>query len=172
MKYSDLKNIKAPKILVEAIKLYGTKEIVGPQHNPKIIQWADELGLKKTYTNDEIPWCGLFIGICAKRAGKQLVKSPLWARDWSNWGTKVDVAMLGDVLVFSRNGGGHVGLYVGEDEKAYHVLGGNQGDQVCVVRINKDRCIAIRRTKWKTAQPEEVKQIFLDAKGNLSTNEA
>jgi uncharacterized protein (TIGR02594 family) len=171
MKYSELKTIKSPKILIEAIKLFGTREIVGPQHNPVIISWAEELGLKKVYTADEIPWCGLFIGICVKKAGKEIVKNPLWARDWSNWGTKTDVAMLGDVLVFSRGSGGHVGLYVGEDAKAYHVLGGNQGNQVSVVRIDKKRCIAIRRTTWTAAQPKEVKQVFLDAKGNLSTNE-
>ena len=36
--------------------------------------------------------------------------------------------MLGDILTFKRNGGGHVGLYVGEDKDCYHVLGGNQGN--------------------------------------------
>ena len=172
MKYSELKKLNAPKILVEAIKLFGIKEVIGPQHNPTIINWADELGLKKTYTNDEIPWCGLFVAICAKRASKEVVTNPLWARNWAKWGTKAETAMLGDVLVFSRGSGGHVGFYVGEDAKAYHVLGGNQGDQVSVVRIDKKRCIGIRRTTWTKAQPQEVIQVFLDAKGNLSTNEA
>ncbi len=172
MKYSELKKITAPKVLVQAIKLFGTKEIVGPQHNPVIISWADELGLKKIYTSDEIAWCGLFVAICVKRAGKKLVENPLWARNWVKWGTKVDVAMLGDVLVFSRGSGGHVGFYVGEDQKAYHVLGGNQGNEVSVVRIDKKRCIGIRRTEWSNFQPKEIVQVFLDAKGNLSLNEA
>lgn len=35
MKYSELKKLNAPKILVEAIKLFGIKEVVGPQHNNK-----------------------------------------------------------------------------------------------------------------------------------------
>lgn len=172
MKYSELKKITAPKVLVQAIKLFGTKEIVGPQHNPLIIGWAEELGLKKDYIADEIAWCGLFVAICAKRAGKNVVDNPLWARNWAKWGTKVDTAMLGDVLVFSRGSGGHVGFYVGEDAKAYHVLGGNQGNEVRVDRLDKKRCIGIRRTTWTTAQPKEVVQVFLDAKGNLSTNEA
>lgn len=172
MKYSELKKVKAPKILVEAIKLFGTKEIVGPQHNPIIISWAEELGLKSVYTNDEIPWCGLFVAICCKRANKEVVNSPLWARDWLNFGTKEYIAMLGDVLIFSRNGGGHVGFYVGEDKKCYHVLGGNQGNEVSVTRINKDRCIGIRRTKWTNSKPIEVAQIFLSDKGEISTNEA
>jgi uncharacterized protein (TIGR02594 family) len=172
MKYAQLKLIKAPKILVEAIALFGTKEVVGPQHNPVIINWADALGFKRVYTADEIPWCGLFVAICAKRADKDVVKDPLWARNWAKWGTKQTVAMLGDILVFSRGGAGHVGFYVGEDAKAYHVLGGNQGNEVSVVRIDKSRCIGIRRTPWRVAQPKEVVQVFLDAKGNLSTNEA
>ena len=172
MKYSDLKKVKAPKVLVEAIKFFGIKEIVGKEHNPVILDWAEDLGLKKTYVNDEIPWCGLFVAISCKKAGKEIVKSPLWARDWLNWGTKESTAKLGDVLVFSRNGGGHVGFYVGEDNKCYHVLGGNQGNEVCVTRINKDRCIGIRRTKWTSAQPIEVAQVFLSENGIISTNEA
>lgn len=172
MKYSDLKKVTAPKILVEAIKLFGIKEIVGKEHNKTILAWAEKLGLKNTYVNDEIPWCGLFVAICCKNANKEIVKSPLWARDWLNWGTKETIAMLGDILIFSRNGGGHVGFYVGEDKKAYHVLGGNQNNEVCVTRINKDRCIGIRRTKWTNAQPKEVVQVFLSENGIISTNEA
>jgi cell wall-associated NlpC family hydrolase len=46
--------------------------------------------------------------------------------------------MLGDVLVFRRGGGGHVALYVGEDEEAFHVLGGNQADR-CASRDSPAR---------------------------------
>ena len=58
MNYSYLKQENAPKILVEAYKLIGTKELLGKDNNPKIIAWAKEIGLEKTYTADEIPWCG------------------------------------------------------------------------------------------------------------------
>ena len=61
MSYAWLKKEKSPKILVEAVKLIGTKEIVGKAHNPTILSWAKALNLEKTYTNDEIPWCGLFV---------------------------------------------------------------------------------------------------------------
>ena len=53
MKYNWLEEEKSPRILVQAIKLIGTKEIVGKAHNPIILDWARELGLKM-YTNDEI----------------------------------------------------------------------------------------------------------------------
>jgi uncharacterized protein (TIGR02594 family) len=98
--------------------------------------------------------------------------NPLWARNWNNFGVSTKVAMLGDVLVFARESGGHVGIYVGEDAKAYHVLGGNQSNSVSVTRINKSRCIGIRRTKWKVSQPENVRQILLSATGVISINEA
>jgi uncharacterized protein (TIGR02594 family) len=173
MNYSFLKNEPAPKILVEAYKLLGTKELLGKDNNPKILGWAEELGLKKVYTADEIPWCGLFVAYVVHKAGKEVVDSPLWARNWVKFGTKQTEAMLGDVLVFERGKtSGHVGIYVGEDATAYHVLGGNQGDAVSIVRIVKKRCIAIRRTAWSVSQPENVRVVKLDATGSISTDEA
>lgn len=172
MSYSYLKSEKAPRILVEAYKLIGTKEIVGKDHNPKILQWAKDLGLEKTYISDEIPWCGLFMAHVCRISGVDGVINPLWARNWNNFGNRVTTAMLGDVLVFSRDNAGHVGIYVGEDAKAYHILGGNQNNSVSITRINKTRCIGIRRTKWKVAQPDNVRQIFLSDTGALSKNEA
>jgi len=173
MSYNFLKTEQSPKILVEAYKLIGTRELIGKDNNPVILNWADELGLEKVYTADEIPWCGLFIAYVCLKAGREVVDKPLWARNWAKWGTPQQVAMLGDILVFERGkSSGHVGIYVGEDATAYHVLGGNQGDSVSIVRIVKKRCIAIRRTNWRVSQPENVRVIKLDAKGTISTNEA
>lgn len=171
MSYNFLKNETAPKILVEAYKLIGIKETLGKDNNPKILEWADKLGLKSIYTADEIPWCGLFMAWVCHEAGKPVVKGPLAAKNWLNYGTQEWVAMLGDVLVFSRKGGNHVGQYVAEDDKSYHVIGGNQADQVSIVRIDKGRCIGIRRTAWTTAQPNNVRRIFIDASGAISQNE-
>lgn len=80
--------------------------------------------------------------------------------------------MLGDILVFKRDGGGHVGFYVAEDKDYYHVLGGNQSDSVNITRIAKYRCVGIRRCDWKTAQPNAVKKYIVEASGKISTNEA
>jgi uncharacterized protein (TIGR02594 family) len=172
MSYNFLKLEKSPKILVEAYKLIGTKELLGKDNNPTILKWAEELGLKKTYTADEIPWCGLFIAYVVHKAGKEVVANPLWARNWLKWGSKQSVAMLGDVLIFSRGAtSGHVGIYVGEDTTCYHVLGGNQSDQVSIVRIVKSRLLGIRRTKWSIAQPANVRVIQMTAMGVISNNE-
>jgi len=171
MSYEYLNKIKSPKIIAEAMKLYGIKEINGKQHNPVILGWAKELGVDKIYNADEIPWCGLFMAIVVKRAGYEPVKSFLWALFWKSFGTEQKTAMLGDILVFKRKGGGHVGIYVGEDKDCYHVLGGNQGDAVSIVRILKSRCVNIRRCPWKIKQPDTVTRIFLSSTGNISTNE-
>lgn len=169
--YAWLGRETGPKMLVEALKLYGTVEGPGTKDNPTILAWAAEIGLAKTYSHDSIPWCGLFIGLVAHRAGKEVVDSPLWALSWADFGKPAPVPMLGDVLTFKRDGGGHVGLYVGEDVSAYHVLGGNQSDQVCITRIARPRLYRARRPEY-VEQPANVRKIELAANGRLSTNEA
>ena len=161
------------RVIVEGAKLLNTREIIGSKHNPVIINWAKDLGLEKIYTSDEIPWCGLFIAKVVKDSDYEVVKDPLWARNWANFGNKQTEAMLGDILVFTRGGGGHVGIYVGEDAACYHVLGGNQGNMVNISRIEKSRCISINRSPWKIGQPANVRPIKLKViNGIISKNEA
>ncbi|SCW80569.1 TIGR02594 family protein [Sphingobium faniae] len=161
-----------PLMLQEGSKLYGTFEVMGPANNPAIMGWAKESELSRTFTADSIPWCGLFMAVVARRAGKSVVEGPLWARNWAKFGKPADRAQLGDILVFRRGqGSGHVGLYVGEDYGAFHVLGGNQSDGVTITRIVRDRCIAIRRPAYRKA-PVSAKPVQLAANGVLSTNEA
>lgn len=175
MNYDYLKQATGPQILIQARNLIGTKEIIGTVHNKTIMAWAKELGIEKTYTADEIPWCGLFMAYVCKKANLDLpftAKESLWALNWNKFGTKQKTAMLGDILTFKRNGGGHVGIYVGEDDVCYHVLGGNQSNMVNITRIEKTRCAGIRRTAWKVAQPQDVRVIKVSASGFISKNEA
>lgn len=111
------------------------------------------------------------MAVVAQRADKEVPKHPLWALSWSAFGAKSPSAALGDVLVFVRNSGGHVGLYVGEDKMAFHVLGGNQSDRVCITRIAKARLYAVRRPLYR-AQPTNVRPIHLESTGAISLNEA
>lgn len=170
--YAWLANEPAPKMLIEALKLFGTLETPGNASNPVIMQWAKELGLQDTYSNDAIPWCGLFMAIVAKRAGKDVPVNPLWALNWARFGKQAYTAKLGDVLVFRRgNNSGHVALYVGEDETCYHTLGGNQSDSVCIIRMAKNRLYAVRN-QYHTAQPANCRVVNLAPGGTqLSINE-
>lgn len=169
--YSWLQTESGPRHLLKAVELFGTEEIAGPKHNPVILGWAKETNLDKVYVSDETPWCGLFVATCLKRAGREPVATPLWALSWNKWGVEVKEPMLGDILTFTRNGGGHVGFYVGEDATAYHVLGGNQGDKVSIVRILKSRLSQARRPQYNSI-PENIRKIVLTSNGILSTNEA
>jgi uncharacterized protein (TIGR02594 family) len=172
--YAWLGKEPGPKMLIEALKLVGTKEIVGKAHNPEILRWADVLGIQKIYTADETAWCALSHAYIAKMAGKQLPFGSwdlLRARSFSKFGESVGKAELGDTLVFQREGGGHVGMYVGEDMTCYHVLGGNQGNAYGFTRIQKRRCIAIRRPAY-SLQPANVRAIALKSTGSVSRNEA
>lgn len=174
LQYQWLKYEGAPRMLVEALKLYGTIETPGAGNTPVIIQWADEVGgnVEDVYKADSIPWCGLFAAIVAKRAEKELPNSPLWALSWSTFGKYIPLPMLGDVLVFVRAGGGHVGLYVGEDSIAYHVLGGNQNDKVTISRILKTRLYTSRRPIYKIGQPPNIRKIILQPSGTISNIES
>lgn len=166
--YQWLSTIALPNTLRQGLALYGTTEKAGPANNPAILEWASECEID--YSADSIPWCGLYVALVVKRAGWEVVNGPLWARGWVNFGQRSD-AGLGDILVFTRGSGGHVGFYVGEDDECYHVLGGNQGDAVNIIRISKARLLDSRRPLWKIKQPDSVRKYILDPIGNISQNE-
>lgn len=161
-----------PRMIQEALKLYGTLEVPGTGNSSTIIGWAKETGLdKQGYSADAIPWCGLFMATVAKRAGKPAPLHPLWALNWAGFGTPEHQPCLGDVLTFIRSGGGHVTLYVGEDQTAYHCLGGNQSDKVCITRIDKKRLYRVARAPMQIPPPT-IKPYILAGGGALSSNEA
>lgn len=169
--YAWLADERAPKLLVEFLKIHGTVEKAGAGNNPEIMRWAEVTGLRKVYTADSIPWCGLGMAYVAHMAGKPVVKDPLWALNWAKFGVAVDHPELGDIVAFKRDGGGHVGIYVGEDATAYHVLGCNQSDACNITRIAKSRLYAARRPIYNV-QPANVRRVHLAASGALSRNEA
>jgi uncharacterized protein (TIGR02594 family) len=167
-----------PNTIKLALAELGTAEVVGKGSNKTIIAWRDELnsaGAKVSgFSDDDIPWCGLFAALITYRRLKkaaEVVKEPLWALNWAKYGVKSPKASLGDVLVFQRPSGGHVGFYVAEDDDAYHVLGGNQSNKVCITRVLKSRCVAVRRPQYVTV-PAAVKPYYVSASGTISKNEA
>lgn len=192
-KYAFLSSVGLlPRTVTYALALLGTNEVPGKGSNPVIESWRDELNKAGCsvvgFSDDSVPWCGLFAAIVVLRAGKTPVSSPLWARNWAKFGTPVAEnvgtdkapklafkpglkASLGDVLVFVRDGGGHVTFYIAEDDTYYHCLGGNQSDSVTITRIAKARCIAVRRPPM-TTPPASLRPYKVAANGNISTNEA
>lgn len=170
---TTLSTITPPRMIREALALYGTMEMPGTKNNPVIVNWAKETSTKDDdwYNADSIPWCGLFMAVVAQRALWQVVSKPLAALSWATFGNPSPEPSLGDVLVFRRKGGGHVGLYVGESADSFFVLGGNQSDKVNIARIVKSRLYACKRPPYKV-QPDSVKKYFYANSGELSQNEA
>lgn len=172
----DLFSSHEPVWLRQARDLLGTQESPGDANNTTILDWARQEGgwIERFYTEDAIPWCGLFVSHCLLHAGYDGPKNPLSALAWADWGEAVPMAEreAGCVLVFARKGGGHVGFYVGEDADgtALHVLGGNQSDAVTITRIGTDRLHAVR---WPAGLARR-KSGFLTPRltAGLSGNEA
>ncbi len=157
----------------EARHLVGTKEVLGPKTNPAIMDWATSLDID--YAGDDVPWCGLFVAHCvgATLQEEVLPGNPLGARQWEHFG-HATTPRLGAVMVFWReslaSGKGHVGFYVGEDDTAYQILGGNQSDNVCLMWLSKER---LRSARWpKTAISLTSSLVLKNRDEGLSTNEA
>lgn len=148
----------APKHVRIAASCYGLTEIVGPKHNEKIVKMAKALGKKAgiEVNDDETPWCAIFVSFCLLEAGFEPPSIAVRATSYLKWGVAQDIAMLGDILVFSAPT--HTGFYVGHDATHYYVLGGNQGNQVSIIRISRSRCIGIRRPPY-TKAPSTVRPV-------------
>jgi uncharacterized protein (TIGR02594 family) len=153
----------------------GLKEVPGSTSNPTILGWAAKIGgwVKSFFTNDDIPWCKLFVDICLLEAGISGPKQSLAAKDYATWGRVLLEAelTLGAILVFVRPGGHHVGFYAGERaDGTLRVLGGNQSNAVSETWIAKERLLAIR---WPKDVPlPTTGRVILTGDGlPVSTNE-
>lgn len=158
--------------LETAKKYLGTREISGPKSNPLIMGWALKMGgwIAKIYNNDDIPWCGLFVGSCLSNHGISLPKNPLSALAYADWGVPLSKPTPGAVMVFKRKGGGHVAFYVSEDAENYHILGGNQSNMVSVVKKPKNPIEAIR---WPKEVPvPKTGPVIAKYEGPMSGSEA
>lgn len=166
----------APLMIKEAVRIgkLNTNEIPGPKSNPEILKLAETAGIREIYKNDDVAWCAVAQSAICIVAHKELPFTGydrLRAASFLKFGVPVTEPVLGDVLVFTRTGGGHVGMYVGEDKECYHVVGGNQSNQYNVTRILKSRLSGARRPKYNV-MPKAAKKYFLSPTGKVSTNEA
>lgn len=158
-----------PKWLSVARPLIGTKEIPGPQHNSWIAKGWARLGAG-WFNDDETPWCGFFVAHCLDAAGQPYPGKGEFARAkaWLNWG-KASQPVLGAVVVFGREGGGHVGFLVGESAASFYVLGGNQANAVSIMPLAKSRAIGFR---WPAGLPAGTSPLPSMSGGTVSRNEA
>ena len=156
-----------PKWLTEARRYIGEREIKGAQHNPLIVQmWADIH--RRGIDNDETPWCAAFVGAVLEHTG---IKSTRFesAGSYLGWGSQLPQPSLGCVVVFTREGGGHVGFVVGQNERGdLMVLGGNQSDAVNIRSFPRSRVSGYR---WPVGVPDSSQALPI-LSGKKSTSEA
>jgi uncharacterized protein (TIGR02594 family) len=118
-------------------------ETPGKTTTPAIARWL--LNLKAWWRDDETPWCGVFVAECLREANQRLPRHWYRALAWNDWGLPLDRPTLGCLVVFARSGGGHVGFYVGHDERGRPmVLGGNQGNRVSIAPFDPARIVGYR----------------------------
>jgi uncharacterized protein (TIGR02594 family) len=121
------------------------------------------------------PWCGGAVAKWMQACGIEPAKNWWRAKAWLDWreGCATDDPPVGCVVVFERQGGGHVGLVVGRDQRGrLLVLGGNQGDSVSIAPFDPSRVVGYR---WPGAvvSPSKFRPLPVYASAaDSSTNEA
>lgn len=158
--------------ITEAKKQLGLDE---NKHATTIKRWVQDLGVSwftKTFRANSVPWCGVLTAHCIKQAKLELPKLWMRASEWSTWGIGLSNPTAGCIVTFIRQGGGHVGFVLGETEDGkLVVLGGNQRNQVNVMKFEKDRVSTYRWPKGYPL-PERFSMPTMTVAGAVSTNEA
>ncbi|TXI86724.1 MAG: TIGR02594 family protein [Chryseobacterium sp.] len=126
--------------MAEARKHIGVKEVPGKDNNPTIIGWLKIL--KAAWSDDSTPWCASFAAISLLRANRFVPKEKFRALAYLDAGIRLSRPAYGCIVVFKRDGGGHVGFVAGKDKSGnLMVLGGNQNDMVCISPFKFDRVV-------------------------------
>jgi len=132
----------------------GTKEKPGTkQHEAKILRYWDLGVVPLDVNDDETPWCAAFACAAIESAG---YRSPRTARARGfEPGTRCLISdnVLGAIVVLSSDRGpasGHVGFLEAVSPGKVHLLGGNQGNQVCIASFPADRVVSVL---WPAGAP-------------------
>lgn len=107
-----------------------------PKSNPQIVRYHELGGMGRA--PDDVPWCSSFLNFVMRAAAETGSGKPN-AQSWLEWGKEVAPPVIGCIAVIRGSDGqgnddrGHVGIVVGRSEDgAWAILGGNQGERVCV----------------------------------------
>lgn len=134
-------------ILLEFLKLYGTKEVSGHEHNPVILAMFAEIGYDYV-KDDETAWCSASLNYVCKKLGYER-SGKLDARSWLKMPIKVLQPTMGDIIVLWRDSPsswmGHVGLFISQDINTVYVLGGNQNNSISIQGYPRDRILGYRQ---------------------------
>ncbi len=82
---------------------------------------------------ENLPWCAGFVSYCIRKAGIKTVYT-LRARDYLKLGQRVSNPKPGDLIIFSRKGGGHIGIIEKVIKDKIITIEGNVGKYPAVVK--------------------------------------
>lgn len=153
-KSNEISSTAAPPAGPNSARLYaharkdiGVKERPGPGSDPRILQalktgpdWLDQ-------DDGKTAWCGLMMGLWCQELQLPRPLEHYRAANWLAVGTPVELqnAVRGDIVVLSRRGGNHVGLYHRHTATSITLLGGNQSNAVNLTGFPISSLKGIRR---------------------------
>lgn len=123
--------MSGPRWLEVAFGEIGVTAYPEGSSNPRITEY--HAGTNIAGYDDKASWCSSFVNWSLAAADVIGTRSAL-ARSWQDWGTPIELPVLGCIAVLWRDEPaswkGHVGFYLREDEQFVYLLGGNQLEQV------------------------------------------
>ncbi|MBW8271470.1 TIGR02594 family protein [Caldovatus aquaticus] len=133
-------------------------------NNPRIVEYLQQfahLNRSGLSAVDETAWCGAFVAWCLQQAGvasndflngKYLAGAKMWLHVGKKLGDPVPgcVAVVHNAHAAASTTatGWHVGLYVDGDRSGVWLLGGNQGNKVCVAPFLRAKGWSVEGYRW------------------------
>lgn len=162
--------LKSAPWLAEMRAITGVREVPGSASSAIIMSWRSDIGrafpemasYAASYTGDAIPWCGFGLARCCAvhdvkpPFGKTDTARFMWAGSWAKWGRKLPKPVVGCIMTFTREGGGHVSLLEKISGDTVWVRGCNQSDMVNVARMSMSRFTA---ATWPQGRPVPKRQL-------------
>lgn len=152
----------------EAKTMLGKKEVT--ENNAPFIK-AMQKGLGWEWLGN-VPWCGVFVAHCLKKADLHYPTDGYRAKSYKTLVKKLDQPCIGCIVVFDREGGGHVGFIVGQTQDGrLMVLGGNQGNKVSIAPFSRTRKIEGYYWPSRSPHPDRYNLPIIHSNLSDSTNE-
>jgi uncharacterized protein (TIGR02594 family) len=133
-------------------------------NNPRILEYLQQfnhLNRAGLSAVDETAWCGAFVAWCLQQAdatGNDFINGRYLAgaKMWLHVGKKLSVPLPGCVtVVYNANAaasttatGWHVGFYVSGGKSGVTLLGGNQGNKVCIAPFLRSKGWSVEGHRW------------------------
>jgi uncharacterized protein (TIGR02594 family) len=119
-------------------RLDGLSAMAAASGNDLIAEARKYIGRNPTGWGSE--WCGRFLDMVLRKTGRK--GGGNLARGYLKYGRHLPGPQIGAIAVFSRRGGGHVGIVTGVDSNGNPiVISGNYNDRVAVAAYPASRVL-------------------------------